>query len=189
MPCQDICQTFQTYHFIRHYWLLSWSHFQPIFPLATIWLCMGTSRLICLSNTYCKQLHLFFNPSISSWLITHPFKNRKCTSSKSRITTILFSERKKSWCSEVLLRRATTPANIELDLMHPFLIIFLATWEEAKVQGESLFCSIQGVFNHFQEIWLVFMQNLVRYPVECYKNCEIIAFDTWKLYINEIYCK
>ena len=44
----------------------------------------------------------------------------------------------------------TTPANIELDLMHPFLIIFLATWEEAKVQGESLFCSIQGVFNYFQ---------------------------------------
>ena len=95
MPCQDICQTFQTYHFIRHYWLLSWSHFQPIFPLATIWLCMGTSRLICLSNTYCKQLHLFFNPSISSWLITHPFKNRKCTSSKSRITTILFFREKK----------------------------------------------------------------------------------------------
>ena len=49
------------------------------------------------------------------------------------------------------------PPNIELDLMHPFLIIFLATWEGAKVQGESLFGSL-GVLNcsKTQKGWVKF---------------------------------
>ena len=65
--------------------------------------------------------------------------------------TSFFSEKKKV---DVQKSSSSAPPmgtpNIELDLMHPFLIIFLATWEGAKVQGESLFCSIQGVFNYFQ---------------------------------------